>query len=142
MKVPNKMKHRKWHKGRSHTSKDVRGASLAFGSMGLKATTADWITSAQIESARRAMTREMKRGGKVWVRVFTDRPRTRKGAEVPMGKGKGAVDHYVMPIKPGRVLFEIDGIDEELGREALRLAAHKLPVKTKIIMRDEVKFVA
>ena len=103
---------------------------------------ADWITSAQIESARRAMTREMKRGGKVWIRIFTDRPRTRKGAEVPMGKGKGAVDHYVMPIKPGRVLFEIDGVDEELGREALRLAAHKLPVKTKIVTRDEVKFVA
>ena len=133
--MPKKVKHRKWHKGRSQTSVDARGHRLAFGTFGLKVLEADWLTARQIEAARRAMTRAIKRGGKIWIRVFTDRPRTRKGAEVPMGKGKGVVDHFVVPVQPGRILFEIDGVSEDLARESLRLAAHKLPVKTSIVAR-------
>ena len=136
MQMPKKLKHRKWHKGRSKSALDIRGSRLSFGSMGLKTLEADWLTSRQIESARRAMTRAIKRGGKIWIRVFPDRPRTKKGSEVPMGKGKGAVDHFVSPVKPGRVLFEIDGVPEDVAREALRLAAHKLPVRTVVVTKD------
>lgn len=131
--MPKKVKHRKWHKGSKRVKVATRKTSLAFGKMGLKATTESWVTSRQIEAARRAITRYVKRGGSIWIRIFPDHPVTAKGAEVPMGKGKGAVDHYVVPVRPGTVMFEIDGVEDEVAREALRLAAHKLPVKTKIV---------
>jgi len=134
MLFPKKVKHRKWQKG---TTKGLTkaGADLAFGSFGLKALETGWLSGRQIEAARRAMTRYIKRGGKIWLRVFPDKPVTRKGAEVPMGGGKGSVDHYVSVIKPGRILFEMDGVAPEVAQEALRLAAHKLPVKTKFISK-------
>ena len=132
--MPKKVKHRKWHKGRASGKRvATRKTTLAFGKLGLKATTESWVTSRQIESARRAITRHVKRGGSIWIRIFPDHPVTAKGAEMPMGKGKGAVDHYVIPVRPGTVMFEIDGIADDVAREALRLAAHKLPVRTKII---------
>jgi large subunit ribosomal protein L16 len=109
--------------------------SVDFGSHGIQATTHSWVTSRQIEATRRVLTRYVKRGGKVWIRVFPDRPVTKKGAEVPMGKGKGSPDHYVATVKPGTVLFEIGGIPEEKAVEALKLASYKLPVKTKIISK-------
>ncbi|MBI3251286.1 MAG: 50S ribosomal protein L16 [Candidatus Andersenbacteria bacterium] len=135
MLIPRKVKHRKHQKGA------VRGVSkgaltLDFGQYGLKALESRWITARQIEAARRAMTRFVKRSGKVWIRIFPDKPITKKGQEVPMGKGKGSVDHFVMTVKRGRVLFEMDGIDEGTAREALRLAGHKLPVKTVFIKRE------
>lgn len=136
MLMPKKVKHRKWQKGRSRKREHSKGGTeLSFGSHGLKATTSDWITSRQIESARRAMTRYVQRGGKIWIRIFPDKPITRKGAETPMGKGKGSVDHFVFKCKPGRVLFEIDGVEKEVAEEAMRLASYKLPVKTKFITR-------
>ena len=137
MLQPKKVKHRKWQKGRRRNSlkKETRGSEVSFGSFGLKATTGDWITARQIESARRAMTRYIQRGGKIWIRVFPDKPITRKGAEVPMGGGKGSVDHYVAVVKPGRVLFEMEGVSEEMAREAMRRASHKLPIKTKFVLR-------
>lgn len=135
MLQPRKVKHRKWNKGRSRTSKAKSGAELSFGSFGLKAESAKWLTARQIEAARRAITRYVQRGGKLWIRVFPDKPRTTKGVEVPMGGGKGSVDHYVAPVKPGRVIFEIDGVTEEMAREAMRLAGHKLPIKTRFIKR-------
>lgn len=137
MLIPKKVKHRKWHKGRGRGKRlATRKTTLAFGTFGLKATTEAWVTSRQIEAARRAMTRAIKRGGKTWIRLFPDKPVTSKGSEMPMGKGKGAVDHYVTVVRPGTVMFEMAGIDEELARKALTLAAHKLPVKWKIITRD------
>lgn len=135
MLFPKKVKHRKWQKGRAR-GLTKGGADLAFGSFGLKAMETCWLTARQIEAARRAMTRYVKRGGKIWLRVFPDKPVTKKGTEVPMGGGKGSVDHYVCVIKPGRILFEMDGISQEIAQEALRLAAHKLPVKTKFIMKE------
>ncbi|MBI3255554.1 MAG: 50S ribosomal protein L16 [Candidatus Andersenbacteria bacterium] len=134
MLLPRKVKHRKHQKG------SVRGASkgaltLDFGQYGLKALESRWVTARQIEAARRAMTRFVKRSGKMWIRIFPDKPITKKGQEVPMGKGKGSVDHFVMTVKRGRVLFEMDGVDEGTAREALRLAGHKLPVKTIFIKR-------
>ena len=136
MLMPKKVKHRKWHKGRGRGKRlAMRKTDLAFGSVGLKAVTESWITARQIESARRAMTRKIKRGGKVWIRIFPDKPVTAKGSEMPMGKGKGAVDRYVVPVRAGTVMFEMDGVSEELAREAMSLAAYKLPVKTKIITR-------
>ncbi|MBT5808063.1 50S ribosomal protein L16 [Candidatus Uhrbacteria bacterium] len=137
MLMPKKVKHRKWHKGRARGKRvATRKTTLAFGTFGLKATTEAWVTSRQIEAARRAMTRAVKRGGKIWIRIFPDKPVTSKGSEMPMGKGKGAVDHYVSVVRPGTVLFEMAGIEEELARKALTLAAHKLPVKWKIITRE------
>jgi len=136
MLMPKKVKHRKWHKGRGRGKRlAMRKTDLAFGSVGLKAVTESWITARQIESARRAMTRKIKRGGKVWIRIFPDKPVTAKGSEMPMGKGKGAVDRYVVPVRAGTVMFEMDGVSEELAREAMSLASYKLPVKTKIITR-------
>jgi large subunit ribosomal protein L16 len=136
MLLPKKVKHRKWWKGRSRTSLDRRGTALNFGQYGLQVTEGEtWITSRQIEASRRAITRYIKRGGKVWIRIFPDKPRTKKGAEVPMGKGKGSVDHFVAPVKPGRILFELDGVSEEVARGAMDRARHKLPVKTKFIKR-------
>lgn len=136
MLLPKKVKHRKWHKGRRRdVGVATRGASLSFGGFGLKAMGSAWITSRQIESARRAMTRYIKRGGKIWIRIFPDKPITKKGQEVPMGGGKGSVDHYVAVIKPGRVLFEMDGIDELIAKEAMKRASHKLPLKTRFVKR-------
>jgi len=109
---------------------------LAFGSFGMKAMGTCWLTARQIEAARRAMTRYVQRGGKIWLRVFPDKPVTKKGAEVPMGGGKGDVDHYVMIVKPGRILFEMDGVTAEIAKEAMRLAAHKLPIKIKFIAKQ------
>ena len=121
-------------KGRSRGI-ETRGAELAFGAFGLKSLETRWISSRQIEAARRAIIRYLKKGGKLWIRIFPHKPVTRKGTEVPMGGGKGSVDHYVFPIKPGRIIFEIDGITEEEAKEAFRKASDKLPVKTKFIKR-------
>ncbi len=134
MLQPKKVKHRKWHKGRTR-GVETRGTELSFGAYGLKALEPRWITARQIEATRRAITGYIQRGGKVWIRIFPDKPVTRKPPEVTLGGGKGAVDHYVAAIKPGRVLFEMDGVTEDVARSALRLAAHKLPVKTKFIKR-------
>jgi large subunit ribosomal protein L16 len=132
--MPKKVKHRKWRKGRSKGI-ESRGTELAFGTFGLKALETKWITARQIEAARRTIIRYLKKGGKLWVRIFPQKPVTRKGVEVPMGGGKGSVDHYVFPIKPGRIMFELEGLKEEQAREALKMAADKLPIKTKIITR-------
>ena len=135
MLEPRKVKYRKRQKGRS---KGVahRGTKLAFGAYGLKSMGTKWITARQIEAARRAIIRYLKKGGKLWIRIFPDKPITFKGIEVSMGGGKGAVDHYVYPIKPGRIIFELDGIEEEMAREAFRKASDKLPIKTKFIKRE------
>lgn len=137
MLIPKKVKHRKWHKGRARNKRVASTkTTVAFGSVGIKATTGAWVTSRQIEAARRAMTRAIKRGGKIWIRIFPDKPITSKGSEMPMGKGKGAVDHYVAVVRPGTVMFEMGGISDDLARHALELASHKLPMKTKIISRE------
>lgn len=134
MLLPKKVKHRKWQK-RTSTIPDTRGVTVAFGGFGLKALEERWITSAQIEAARRAMTKFVEKSGKIWIRIFPDKPITRKGTEVPMGGGKGTPDHYVAPVRPGRVLFEIDGVTEQIAQEAFRRASHKLPLKTKFVKR-------
>jgi large subunit ribosomal protein L16 len=136
MLEPKKLKHRKHHRRRSAWyGKATRGATLAFGSIGLKAQGAGELTARQIEAARRALTHTVQRGGKIWIRVFPHTPVTRKAAEVPMGSGKGSVEYYALVVKPGTMLFELDGLPEALAREALRLAAHKLPFKTKVVVR-------
>lgn len=130
------MKYRKWHKRRTTGDRlATQKTDVAFGEYGLKATTEAWVTARQIEAARRAMTRAMKRGGKVWIRIFPDHPVTNHGAEAPMGKGKGGVDYYMTPVRAGTVMFEMDGVTPEVANEAFRLAAYKLPVKTKIVMK-------
>lgn len=134
MLLPKKLKHRKWHNGPIR-GKASSGTTMAFGTYGLKSLDAKRISSRQIEAARRAMTRYMQRGGKVWIRIFPNRPVTMKGSEVPMGKGKGAVDHYVAIVRPGTVLFEMEGVTEDIAREAMRLASHKLAVRTKFIVK-------
>ena len=131
---PKKMKHRKWHKGRSRGVAN-RGNEIAFGSFGLMSRGTKWISAVQIEAARRAVTRTIKRKGKLWIRIFPYKPITAKGAEVPMGGGKGAVDHYVCPITPGRIIFELDGVDEEIARDAFRKAGDKISVKTRFIKK-------
>lgn len=136
MLIPKKVKHRKWQKGRSLKRRvETRGVSLAFGSSGLQASESGWLDSRHIEAGRKAITHFLKKKGKMWIRIFPDKPVTKRPPEVTMGGGKGAVDHYVFPVKPGRVIFEIDGIEEETAREALRRAGHKLPVKTRIISK-------
>jgi large subunit ribosomal protein L16 len=136
MLIPKKVKHRKWQKGRSRSRQvETRGLSLAYGEYGIKALEATWLTSRQIEAARKAITNFMKRSGRVWIRVFPDKPVTLRPPETTMGGGKGSVDHYVFPVRPGRVLFEVDGVPEETAREALRLASFKLPVKTRVIKK-------
>lgn len=135
MLMPKKVKHRKWQKG-SNKRIEVRGSQLSFGSFGLKALEGKWLTARQIEASRRAMTRFIQRGGKVWIMIFPDKPVTTKGAETPMGKGKGAVDHFVVNVAPGKVLFEMDGVSERVAKEALRLAANKLPVRTKFLKNE------
>jgi large subunit ribosomal protein L16 len=136
MLLPKKVKHRKWHKPRRR-DKGVatRINSIAFGSFGLVSETHGWITSRQIEATRRVLTRYVRRGGKVWIRIFPDRPVTKKGNEVPMGGGKGAPDHYVATIKPGTVMFEMEGISDAKAKEALDLSAYKLPVKARFIKK-------
>lgn len=137
MLAPKKMKHRKWHKGHSR-GKASAGTTVAFGHYGLKSLGTAWVTARQIEAARRAMTRRLDRGGRVWIRIFPDKPVTAKSSEVPMGKGKGAVDHYVAVVKPGAILFEVDGVSRDEASEALSLASYKLPIKTKVIEKGMV----
>lgn len=134
--MPKKVKHRKWHKGKSK-GVETRATQINFGSFGLKSLGTRWITARQIESARRHIIRFMKKGGKVWIRIFPDKPVTSKGEEVPLGGGKGGVHHYVYAIRPGRMIFEIDGLKEDVAREALKGAGMKLPVKTKIVKREQ-----
>ncbi len=135
MLQPKKVKHRKQHKGRMR-GKAYRGSSLAFGDYGLQATACSRLTARQIEAARIAMTRYVKRGGKVWIRVFPDKPVTRKPAETRMGKGKGSPEEWVAVVKPGRILYEMEGVSTSIARAALRLAAHKLPVQTRFVQRS------
>jgi len=138
MLQPKRVKHRKVHRG--HMSGiATRGGTVAFGEYGLQALEAGWITARQIEAARRTITHHLKRGGKVWIRIFPDHSVTKKPAETRMGSGKGAPDHWVAVVKPGRILFEVAGVAEELAREAMRLAAHKLPVQTKFTAREEAQ---
>ena len=135
MLMPKKVKFRKQQRGRM-CGKAWRGSSISFGEYGLKAMECGWITARQIEAARIAMTRFIKRGGKVWIRLFPDKPITKKPAETRMGKGKGAPEEWVAVIRPGKILFEMEGVTPELAREAMRLAAHKIPLKTKFVLRE------
>jgi large subunit ribosomal protein L16 len=133
--MPKKTKYRKQMKG-TLRGEASRGTEVAFGTYGLKAETSERITSRQIEAARRAMTRYVKRGGKIWIRIFPDTPVTKKPAEVRMGSGKGSIDHYAAKVQAGRVMFEMDGVTTEVAKEAMRLASHKLPVRTRFIIRE------
>ncbi len=135
MLMPKKVKYRKQQRGRRR-GKAQRGATVAFGDYGLKCLEPGWITARQIEASRVAITRFVKRGGKLWIRIFPDKPVTKKPAETRMGKGKGAPELWVAVVKPGRILFEMEGVSEDVARAALRLAAHKLPVKTKFVARE------
>ena len=135
MLMPKRVKYRKKQRGKMKGNAQ-RGNSLAFGTFGLKAMESGWITSRQIEATRIAMTRHMKRLGKVWIRVFPDKPVTKKPAETRMGKGKGSPEYWVAVVRPGRIMFELDGVSFELAKEALRLAAHKLPIKTKFVSSE------
>jgi large subunit ribosomal protein L16 len=141
MLFPKKVKYRKWQRGRKHPDRllrpDTRGITLAFGSYGLKALTPSRITSNQIESARKALVRELTKAGKIWIRIFPDRPITAKAAEVGMGKGKGDLKGYCFEVRPGRMIFEVDGVSEAISKEALRKAGTKLPIKVKIVSREE-----
>lgn len=132
MLLPKKVKHRKWQKGRIK-GRASAGKDISFGAFGLRSLDAMWITSRQLEAARRAMTRYVQRGGKIWIRIFPDKPVTTHGPS--MGSGKGAVDHYVAVVKPGTIIFEMEGVEEKVAKEAMRLASHKLPVKTKFVKR-------
>ena len=135
MLYPKKVKYRKRMKGRSKGI-ERRGTKLVFGNFGLKSLETRWITSRQIEAARRVIIRYLKKGGKLWIRVFPDKPVTSKGTEVPMGGGKGSVSHYVFPIKPGRIIFELAGVDEEIAKEAFKKASAKLPIRTKFVKKS------
>jgi large subunit ribosomal protein L16 len=134
MLMPKRVKYRKQFRGRMK-GKALRGSEVQFGEYGLQALEPAWITSRQIEAARRAIVRHIRRRGKVWIRLFPDKPVTKRAAETRMGKGKGAVDHWVAVVKPGRVMFELAGVSEEVAREAMRLASHKLPIKTRFLAR-------
>lgn len=136
MLMPKRVKHRKMHRGRMRGLAQ-RGSHIAFGTYALQALEPHWITSRQIEAARRAIVRYIRRGGKLWIRVFPDKPVTQRAAETRMGSGKGGVDHWVAVVRPGRILFEMAGVREDQAREALRLASHKLPIKTQFVMREE-----
>jgi large subunit ribosomal protein L16 len=135
--MPKKVKHRKWFKGNSK-GVETRATEINFGSFGLKAMGTKWITARQLESARRYILRYMKKGGKLWIRVFPDKPVTSKGSEAALGGGKGAVDHYVYPVRPGRMIFEIDGLKEDVSKQALEGAGRKLPIKTKFIKKENI----
>ncbi len=138
MLIPKKVKHRKWQKGRSKGRKvETRGIHLSYGEFGLKALESAWLNSRQIEAARRTITNFIKREGRLWIRVFPDKPVTQRPPEVTMGGGKGSVDHYVFPVRPGRVIFEMDGVTPEIAKEALKRAGYKLPFKSRIISREE-----
>jgi large subunit ribosomal protein L16 len=136
MLMPKRVKYRKQQRGRMK-GKAQRGANIAFGEYGLKALEPAWITARQIEAARVAITRHIKRGGRIWIRIFPDKPVTEKPAETRMGKGKGNPEYWVAVIKPGRILFELGGVDETVAREAMRLAAHKLPIRTRFVSLSE-----
>ena len=136
MLMPKRVKYRRVQRGRMK-GKASRGTTLAYGKYGLVATEPAWISSVQIEAARIAMTRYIKRGGKVWIKIFPDQPITEKPAETRMGSGKGSVEYWVAVVKPGRIMFEMDGVAEDVAKEAMRLAGHKLPVKTKFIVKEE-----
>lgn len=136
MLMPKRMKWRKQQRGRM-SGKELRGVEVAFGDLGLQALEPCWMTQRQIEAARRTIVRFVKRKGKMWVRIFPDKPVTKKAAETRMGKGKGAVDHYVAVVKPGRIILEIGGLEEDQAREALRLASYKLPIRTQIVGRHD-----
>jgi large subunit ribosomal protein L16 len=143
MLFPKKVKHRKWQTGRKSEAKratpDTRGITVAFGSFGLKATSPSRVKSNQIEAARRVISRTLGKTGKIWIRIFPDKPITKKAAELPMGKGKGDPDHFVFEVKPGRVLFEVEGVSEDIAREAFRKATAKLPLKGKLVSREETR---
>jgi len=134
--MPKRVKYRKAHRGR-RAGKATRGASVSFGNFGLKAMEPAWITARQIEAARVAITREMKRDGKVWIRIFPDKPYTKKPLETRMGKGKGAPEYWVAVVKPGTIMFEVGGVTKAIAEEAIRLASHKLPIKTKFVVRHD-----
>lgn len=136
MLLPKRLKHRKQHRGK-RGGNESRGTNLSFGKFGLKALTRGWMSSREIESARRAITRYIQRGGQVWIRIFPDKPVTASSPETPMGSGKGALDHFVAVIRPGRILFELDGVPRATAEEAFRLAAHKLSIRTRFIAREE-----
>ena len=136
MLMPKRVKYRKVHRGRMK-GKAMRGNELAYGEYGIKALEPCWITSNQIEAARRAMTRYIRRGGNIWIKIFPDKPGTEKPAETRMGSGKGAPEYWVAVVKPGRILFEMGGVSEEVAREAMRLASMKLPIRTKFVMKDK-----
>ncbi|MFR7765299.1 MAG: 50S ribosomal protein L16 [Anaerococcus obesiensis] len=138
MLMPKRVKYRRQHRGRMK-GKAQKGNTLAYGEYGLQSLGSTWLTANQIEAARRAMTRYIKRGGNIWIKVFPDKPVSKKPAEVRMGSGKGAPEYWVAVVKPGRMLFEMSGVSEEVAREAMRLAAQKLPIKTKFVKRLEVK---
>ncbi len=138
MLLPKRVKYRRVHRGRM-TGKATRGNKITYGEFGLVATEPCWITSNQIEAARIAMTRYTKRGGQVWIKIFPDKPVTQKPAETRMGSGKGSPEYWVAVVKPGRVMFEIAGVSEEVAREALRLASYKLPIKSKIVKREDLE---
>ena len=138
MLMPKRVKHRKQFRG-SMRGKALRGNVISYGEFGLVAAEPCWITSNQIEAARIAMTRYIKRGGKVWIKIFPDKPITEKPAETRMGSGKGSPEYWVAVVKPGRVMFEMDGVAEDVAREAMRLASHKLPIKTKFMVKEEAK---
>jgi large subunit ribosomal protein L16 len=143
MLFPKKVKHRKWQVGRKSEAKratpDTRGITVAFGSYGLKATSPSRVKSNQIEAARRVISRTLGKTGKIWIRIFPDKPITKKAAELPMGKGKGDPDHFVFEVKPGRVLFEVEGVSEDIAREAFRKATAKLPLQGKLVRREETR---
>ncbi|MGE5421873.1 MAG: 50S ribosomal protein L16 [Ignavibacteriales bacterium] len=137
MLIPKRVKYRRQHRPRVH-GEATKGNAVSYGEFGLQALDPGWITNRQIEAARIAITRHVKRGGKVWIKIFPDRPITAKPAETRMGKGKGAPEYWVAPVKPGRVMFELAGVSEEVAKEAMRLAAHKLPVRCKFVKREEM----
>ena len=137
MLMPSKVKYRKQQRGR-RKGKAWRGSSLSFGDFGLKAMRVAWVTDRQIEASRVAMTRFVKRGGKIWIRLFPDKPVTKKPAETRMGKGKGAPDHWVAVVRPGKILFEMEGVTEQEASEAMRLASHKLPLRTRFVKREAI----
>ncbi|MFA7243749.1 MAG: 50S ribosomal protein L16 [Patescibacteria group bacterium] len=136
MLMPKKMKHRKEQRGKRR-GLAYRGSEISFGKYAIKALSDGWISAREIEAARRAMTRYVKRGGEIWIRVFPNKPVTATSAEVPMGSGKGALDHFVAVIRPGRILFEMDGVPYDIAKEAMRLAQHKISVKTKFLTKEE-----
>jgi len=138
MLIPKKVKHRKWHKGRSIKRQvETRGLVLSYGQYGLKAMGSAWLNSRQIEAGRRTITNFIKRQGRLWIRVFPDKPVTKRPPESTLGGGKGSVDHYVFPVRPGRIIFELDGVPKDIAAQALKLAGYKMPFKTKVVSKEK-----